>query len=839
MHVYHYAPYEPTALKRLMGRHATREDEVDRLLRGGILVDLFRAVRQGLRASVESYSIKRIEPLYDFVREVPLRDAGSSIVAFEEWLQLGDGDRPSSDILDEIADYNSDDVRSTLALRDWLEKLRQELAAATGQGVPRPAEVSRSPGLDGRLGRAGAGGRRGADGRRSRRPGRAQRRAAGSVAARTAPRLAPPREQGRVLGVLPPARPRRGGPHRRQGRPRPARGRRSGRRAMAPDAAIKAAADVALPVRAPGLRHRLAVGALRPEAPSPAPRRAVEGVARQGRAARDRRQGVGRRAQLAARRRAAAPEALVPLDTFNDKEQRAALLALGEWVAANGVDADGPWRAGRDLLLRHPPRCGQAPEAASGLDGESGLDAACRLVLGPRRRARSPSRAHRAPERRTPARGWRCELLGEGKRIGISAMSHKVITNFLRRGARGGRAARSRSERRRRCPRARPARTHDRVTHVDDNADVQAGLAGGTLQRRRRARSGCGPPRRADEMVDVLFVDEAGQMSLANVLAMARSARSIVLLGDPSSSTSRSRARTRRAPIGPRWRTSSAATTRCRSTSGSSSSTRGGCTHRSRRSPRPPSTRASSRRGRTSSVSASWARSRCAAPACAWSRPTTSAPTAIAGGGAPGRGPRASARREPVDAGSTATAGSTRSRYEDVLVVAPYNAQVGAIAALLPPEARVGTVDKFQGQEAPISIYSMTSSSPEDAPRGMGFLYSRNRLNVATSRARCVAVVVAEPALLRVRARTPEQMRLANALCQFAEMAAAPLRGRVSRGRSAARRSCRRRPDERGRASQAHRAAPRCDSDSGLRIAFVEVADELAVAGVPAFLGRV
>src|SRR5690606_10286749 len=92
-------------------------------------------------------------------------------------------------------------------------------------------------------------------------------------------------------------------------------------------------------------------------------------------------------------------------------------------------------------------------------------------------------------------------------------------------------------------------------------------------------------------------------------------------------------------------------------------------------------------------------------------------------------------------------------------------------ASLLPAEARVGTVDKFQGQEAPISIYSMTSSSPEDAPRGMSFLYSRHRLNVATSRARRVAVVVAEPTLLRVRARTPEQMRLANALCRFVEIA--------------------------------------------------------------------
>ncbi|MDR7419275.1 MAG: AAA domain-containing protein [Armatimonadota bacterium] len=105
------------------------------------------------------------------------------------------------------------------------------------------------------------------------------------------------------------------------------------------------------------------------------------------------------------------------------------------------------------------------------------------------------------------------------------------------------------------------------------------------------------------------------------------------------------------------------------------------------------------------------------------------------------------------------------------MIVAPYNAQVGAIRRLVPSAARVGTVDKFQGQEAPISLYSMTSSSAEDAPRGMDFLYSRNRLNVATSRARCVAVVVVSPELVRVRARTPRQMRLANALCRFVEFA--------------------------------------------------------------------
>jgi uncharacterized protein len=129
-----------------------------------------------------------------------------------------------------------------------------------------------------------------------------------------------------------------------------------------------------------------------------------------------------------------------------------------------------------------------------------------------------------------------------------------------------------------------------------------------------------------------------------------------------------------------------------------------------------------------------------------------------------------------IDRGATWTdaAGIQRTiGWEQILIVAPYNAQVGAIKRLLPPAARVGTVDKFQGQEAPISLYSLTTSSPELAPRGMDFLYSRNRLNVATSRARCVAVVIGSPDLFRVRARTPEQMRLVNAFCRFVEMAGA------------------------------------------------------------------
>ena len=113
-------------------------------------------------------------------------------------------------------------------------------------------------------------------------------------------------------------------------------------------------------------------------------------------------------------------------------------------------------------------------------------------------------------------------------------------------------------------------------------------------------------------------------------------------------------------------------------------------------------------------------------------------------------------------------------RQRDVIVVSPYNAQVRCLREHLDAtgltDVRVGTVDKFQGQEAAVAFFSMATSSGEDVPRNVEFLYSRNRLNVAVSRARCIAVLVANPALMTIRCRTVEQMRLVNALCLLDEM---------------------------------------------------------------------
>jgi uncharacterized protein len=109
----------------------------------------------------------------------------------------------------------------------------------------------------------------------------------------------------------------------------------------------------------------------------------------------------------------------------------------------------------------------------------------------------------------------------------------------------------------------------------------------------------------------------------------------------------------------------------------------------------------------------------------------------------------------------------------DILVVAPYNAQVSLLTELLPDGARVGTVDKFQGQQAAVVIVSLTTSSAEEVPRGMEFLYSRNRLNVAVSRAQALTIMVGSPALLAVECNTVDQLRLANGLCRYVEMATA------------------------------------------------------------------
>ena len=142
MHIYHFTPYEPATLKRLMGRYATREDEIDRMLRAGLFVDLHTVLKRALRASVEHYSLKALEVFHDFQRKLPLQEAGSAMRQMQHALELGQAADVAESVRDAIALYNADDCLSTWSLRNWLERERQALEEA-GHTLTPPIDVRR------------------------------------------------------------------------------------------------------------------------------------------------------------------------------------------------------------------------------------------------------------------------------------------------------------------------------------------------------------------------------------------------------------------------------------------------------------------------------------------------------------------------------------------------------------------------------------------------------------------------------------------------------------------------------------------------------------------------
>jgi uncharacterized protein len=770
LHVYHYAPYEPTALKRLMGRYGTREDEVDRLLRGGVLVDLLRAVRQSLRASVESYSIKKMEQFYGFVREIDLRDAGSSIVAFEQWLELGEGERPSADHLERIEAYNRDDVVSNQRLQDWLEELRGELAELTALPVPRPAD--RVDALPADLTEA-------------------QARVQALVDRLAGPDVVPvvaadrtPEQHGRwLLGQLL-------GWHRREDKSMWWEFHHL--MELTPEQLVEEDAPI---------------GMLEPVGPLDEPKNGkqtwryafpaqdfdlgrgeVHDPAQKQQRPNDSpftwQVGEGATANAAAGtvdfRRSfdkPHPRAIVSLNWVRTVDQQACLIELGEWVAANGIDGEGPYRAARDLLRGLPPRAGQAPGEDLCRPGETDLESARRLALA-LDRTTLPIQGPPGSGKTYSGARMILTLLGAGKRVGITGTSHKVIGNLIEAVLEAAEREPEVGVRIVQKGDKEQVLDDDRVTRGKDATDVRARLDDG------RANLAAGTPwlwasSRMVDAVDVLFVDEAGQISLANVVAISRATDSLVLLGDPqqldqpmqgthppgADRSALAHVLAGQATMAPdrglfletTWRLHPDL---CMFTSE--------VFYDDRLEPEPH-----------------LVVQRLDAPGMAIGDGVgprlLEVPTVGADSESPDEADEvARVARSIVEAGASWVNEKGELRpvtWDEVLIVAPYNAQVGAIKRRLPPEARVGTVDKFQGQEAPISIYSLTTSNPELAPRGMDFLYSRNRLNVATSRARCITIVAASPDLLRVRARTPAQMRLANALCRYVELAVAGATG--------------------------------------------------------------
>ncbi|HLU39765.1 MAG TPA: TM0106 family RecB-like putative nuclease [Planctomycetota bacterium] len=754
MHVYHFGAYDRTAIARLVQRHGTRADLLDVLLRGERFVDLHRIVRQALRIGVESYGLKGLEVLTGFERQVDLSIAAHARRRVEIGLATGDPDVIDPTTRLEVEIYNEDDCASARELRAWLEEQRAALERA-GTQVPRPSlsDGTAPAGTvehERRIERVAAALRARTDG------SEAERRAAALLADQLgyfrretkcawwdyfrlreceADELQSERDAIvglRHVGELP----RRG----RETRPRH-------EYEFPPQDTTLAAGDYVYLTRAedPGAH---AVGTRLGQVVSCDPDRGRLVVAHSAACADLR------------------PSALIAQRVVKTGALADALLELGEHVQTYGFRDCALHRAAVDLLLRRPPHAPGDQGDALQRPGESELAAAlrmCRLFL----RTQGGLIAVQGPPgsgKSTLGAGLVAALAREGKRVGVTAVSHAVIDALLEKAAEahGVRCVHYRS--------GESAKGAAGVEYVADKDEALATLGQGTVVG-GTAWMWAAP--QAHSTLDVLVVDEAGQMSLAHALAAARSTRRLVLIGDPRQlEQPRRGAHPDGADVAAlvHWI--------------------------GERDTMPPelglflgTTRRLHPR-LCAFTSATYYEGRLAA-ADGLERQCLSGGSRFAGAGLflvevahEGNQARAPEEVEAITAIArellagamtyTAHDGSERPlEPKDVLVIAPYNAQVAALRTALEPLGvrRVGTVDRFQGQEAPVVVYSCTSSSALDAPRGMDFLFDPHRFNVATSRARATVIVVASPALFTPDCRTPAQMRMANGLCRFRELA--------------------------------------------------------------------
>ncbi|MEP7160649.1 MAG: TM0106 family RecB-like putative nuclease [Dermatophilaceae bacterium] len=755
MHVYHYASYEQNALKRLTGLYGVGEADLDALLRGGRFVDLYQSVRQGLVIGKGSYSLKQMEDLYwGHVRHAEgdaVADALSSVVEYERWLADPGG---NPEILGRIADYNREDVRSTLALHDWLEERRAELdtalRAAGEAAVARPGDVPDEE-LDEPEGAV------------------EERLLAEELLAAQLPLAA---------GLI--------GWHRREDRPE---WWDYFRRAELSDDEL--------------VDDGTAIGRVGP------PVQVGEKLSKAGRAtsklwryefpAQPCKVEVGKQLHCVDERVGCGT--VQDVDTGIDLEQDVTAGAADPsvttppegvgWVVLSraarlepatprGLGPAGPLNTAivRDSIARQARAhlAGARPLGIALMDrvvpadltrrpGESATDAVIRVgmgldgqvlaVQGPPGAGKTYAASHLIGA-----------LLDAGRSVGVAAQSHAVIRNLLDA---VGRPALHKVS----VLSARPVGA-TKVVEETSVRDVEAAILDGSARLVGGTAWLWAREAMADS-VDVLVVDEAGQYSLANAMAAAGAARAMVLLGDPQQLTQPTKAEHPdgagvsalghligdRDVIGADRGLFLDVTYRMhpRITEFVSEISYDGML-RSKEGLElqrivPPA---------GSTIGEGW-------PECglAW------APVVHVG----------MSQDNPLEAAAVAQLvrrllpGSWVDDHgvehaltvADVLVVAPYNAHVARVRAAVPDGVRVGTVDKFQGQEAPVVIYTTASSSAADAPRGLGFLYDVHRLNVAVSRARALAIWVGSPALLDAPASTAEQVRQINAWCAFADAA--------------------------------------------------------------------
>jgi uncharacterized protein len=731
--IYHYNHYEPSALKRLASNYSVAEHQLDDLLRRRKFVDLYKVVREAMRVSEPSYSLKNLEKFYMEKRAGAVADAADSIEVYNRWRVSGD---PA--LLKDIAAYNEFDCRSTAALRDWLLTLRPPETPWFAGGDPDGEETEANRG------------------ERERRYAEYQEKlqaAAGQDEEDYRWHLAD------LLGF-----------HQREAKPQ--WWAFFDRRDSGPEELLDDYECLACLER---------VGEAVPDKQSliytysfPAQetkrREGEDGVIDVATG-----KGVGRIKELdevrcrvrlrRGRRSGPLPDRLTigPPKPIGNEVLRDALYRVADDVLGGG----GRYPVIGELLRNAAPRLkGRRPGEpiaqsddllTATTEAVVGLDRSFLFVQGPPGTGKTYTGAHVI-----------VELIRRGKRVGIASNSHMAINNLLKKTVELARATGVKFAAVKKSSGDEREFDGDYVEFVTSNKDVSrdAELLAGTAW--------LFADESFDNHLDYLFIDEAGQVSLANVVAMGTSAKNLVLIGDqmqlgqPIQGVHPGRAGLSvldflladQATVPPE---------------------RGFFLGRSRRM-RPEVCRF---------ISDTFYDGRLDHD------PLTEDRRLIFAGDVAGLPPEGVVFRPVEHVGcsqkSVEEGAVVKDYFErllkqrfrengksrplgvaDILVVTPYNVQVNYLRSILPDGAKIGTVDKFQGQEAPVVIVSMVASSAEDVPRGMDFLFSANRLNVAVSRAQCLAVVAASPRLLAAPCATVGQLRLANNFCRLAEYSTRP-----------------------------------------------------------------
>ncbi len=727
MHVYHYGVYEPTALKQLMGVYATREDAMDTLLRREIFVDLHSVVRQGLRAGVPTYSLKDVEALPAFRRQARVTTGTRAVLAYEEWMATRAAAR-----LEEIVAYNEEDCRATRALRDWLVDHRPDGAAWAESPDARPvdddkqkSDAEREALRQALLTGASAGAPRWLAAELLEYHRREARPAWWWFFARCQMSLDELVEDGEAIGRLEP-----------EGAPRRAKN------------------SLEHGFRFPAQQHKLAPG----DAPfDPATGKSAGTIVELDEAA-----GVLVLRRGPSHASVPLPTALIPPGPYDTRAQRGALARLGDAMLAG----NGRYRALEDILALARPRLTggfsgpiQATDLREQRERAAALDDSYLFIQGPPGTGKTWTGARII-----------VDLIHRGRRVGVAATSHKTIHNLLDEIGRAAReeGVRVRGLKKSSAGSAETEYSGDWVTNITDTRKlVQAAprvqLVAGTAWLFAHDDLDGGA------LVDTLVIDEAGQVALADALAMGTAVRNLILLGDPL----------QLAQVSQGTHPEGAGASVLEHLLGNHPTVppdMGIFLDRTRRM-HPDVCRFVSEIVYDNRLDGL---PELAAQTTAFGTGLRYLPVEHVGNvaAAPEEAERIASEIGAMRGGSwTNRKGETRPLNEsDFMVVAPYNAQVRRLRQALQAaglaNVPVGTVDKFQGREAAVVFYSMATSSAEDVPRSLEFLFSRNRLNVAVSRAMCLACIVASPRLLESRARTIEQMRLINALCRFAEMTA-------------------------------------------------------------------